>query len=691
MTQQLPITKYDNILVQEDIEYILNLQEVQQAKKDIDSLDNGKIYFSIDLPPQIREKLSQTFNINVSKVPMRWIKGDTPPHEDKGASSFENTYLIYLTDSQGSFIVDGNTYPITQNTGYVFSEGLQHETTGTGSEPRLLLGPMNEQGFVVGAITSISGDGGTTIYIRQLDPSGNLQYSVNNQSSWIDITNFPVYISNSDTAKGVLSIEFLTDIFISNSSVYFVCNSDKIQFGKSSLKSDGSRPIINIEDVNAYPGFIENGSLSVDGYSNIYVYNLEIRSTGVGNTYLLDGAGWIGQSNFGKGSSNNYIINCRSVGDIPTDGGGIVGVSSGGYIGGSLTIIGCSSNGEIGYSAGGIAGRASGESFGSITCEKCWSEGVISPGEEGGGIFGSYAGQNRGSATANKCYSTNTISFNSGGIFGSYAGDSIGSAIADTCYSNGNIGIGAGGIFGTYAGNAGGTTTAVNCYSTGIINTDAGGIYGRYAGPSVPLQGLANAFNCYSSGSITTVGNGIYGSNKSGGTENNCNSSNGFWVSGTAATTLTGTPQSIIGNSWISKGINQPYELNNFGYTPYTISNINILNNSLIQSFSQNINAGTSTITGIVSGLSYQILDISHGGTFGSFPTITINNTTGQITTTTGTVQGLYTIFIRSGNYSITQFNLTVNPTNEFSQLLLLLILLKNRRNMILGHTYNRN
>ena len=35
MTQQSLITKYDNLISREDVQYILNLQEVQQAKKDI--------------------------------------------------------------------------------------------------------------------------------------------------------------------------------------------------------------------------------------------------------------------------------------------------------------------------------------------------------------------------------------------------------------------------------------------------------------------------------------------------------------------------------------------------------------------------------------------------------------------------------------------------------------------------------
>jgi len=81
---------------------------------------------------------------------MRWIKGDTAPHMDTGASDFQNTYLLYLNDSPGELVIDSTSYPIEANTGFVFNEGLQHETQGTGAIPRLLLGPMNELAEPVG-------------------------------------------------------------------------------------------------------------------------------------------------------------------------------------------------------------------------------------------------------------------------------------------------------------------------------------------------------------------------------------------------------------------------------------------------------------------------------------------------------------------------------------------------------------
>jgi hypothetical protein len=47
------------------------------------------------------------------------------------------------------------SYPITNNKGFIFSEGVEHSTINTGSEPRLILGPMSERANPVGVPTPI--------------------------------------------------------------------------------------------------------------------------------------------------------------------------------------------------------------------------------------------------------------------------------------------------------------------------------------------------------------------------------------------------------------------------------------------------------------------------------------------------------------------------------------------------------
>jgi hypothetical protein len=144
-----------NIFTASDLEYLNNLPEVLEAKA---LLNNRKVaHFSITLPESIRSTLQERLNLDlstVSKIPLRWIKGDTPSHIDTGASPFEHTYLVYINDSEGSFVLGNESYPIEANTAFVFSEGIHHKTEGTGLEPRLLIGPMNEMAEPVGGTTT---------------------------------------------------------------------------------------------------------------------------------------------------------------------------------------------------------------------------------------------------------------------------------------------------------------------------------------------------------------------------------------------------------------------------------------------------------------------------------------------------------------------------------------------------------
>ena len=144
-----------NVLTAEEVHYLNNLPEVLTAKASLDSRPSGMVYLSVTLTDSIRATLQSRFGLDLSpysSIPMRWIKGDTKPHVDSGASNFQNTYLLYLNDSPGELIVDLQSYPIQANTGVVFNEGLSHETNNTEGVPRLLLGPMNELAEPVGTV-----------------------------------------------------------------------------------------------------------------------------------------------------------------------------------------------------------------------------------------------------------------------------------------------------------------------------------------------------------------------------------------------------------------------------------------------------------------------------------------------------------------------------------------------------------
>jgi len=145
---------YTNVLSNEELDYLNNRPEVFAAKSSLDSKPSGMVYFTVPITNAIRDTLQSRFNLELpvdSLLPMRWIKGDIAPHVDVGSSKFENTYLVYLNDSPGEFIIDSQSYPIQTNTGFVFNEGLSHESKYTENVDRLLLGPMNELAQPVGS------------------------------------------------------------------------------------------------------------------------------------------------------------------------------------------------------------------------------------------------------------------------------------------------------------------------------------------------------------------------------------------------------------------------------------------------------------------------------------------------------------------------------------------------------------
>lgn len=145
---------FTNVLSSEELRYLNELPEVLAAKASLDARPAGMIYFSVPVTESIRATLQSRFGLQLavgSTIPMRWMKGDTRPHVDRSASAFENTYLVYLNDAPGELVVGSDAYPIEANTGFVFNEGLPHETRHTSNVARLLLGPMSEQALPVGS------------------------------------------------------------------------------------------------------------------------------------------------------------------------------------------------------------------------------------------------------------------------------------------------------------------------------------------------------------------------------------------------------------------------------------------------------------------------------------------------------------------------------------------------------------
>lgn len=677
----MTIYQYTNALSNESIEWLVSSQEVIEAKARIQSKmmtisSSVSEYFTIHLTPTIRSELFEAMGLqlssDVTSIPMRWITGDTPAHEDHGAGSFSNTYLVYLTNSPGNLVVDGVPYPIQRGYGYVFSEGLSHETVGTTADaavPRLLLGPMSETGFAVGG-PQIYRPGGTTVYVRQVAVGQHVEYSID-QENWFEVY-WSSYIYNSNTAAGILTIEFITDITIDttigSNNGYFICNSDNIQIGSRVLKPDGTRTVITINGITNYPGFVQNGTGGgggTNGYNNIYVVNLEIRATGGAN--LVNGGGWVGQGHFGNNTtaSSNVIMNCHSNGPISNNSGGIIG-----HYCGPVKCVGCSSLGAIDQHAGGIVGSHSPATSGALRCESCWTTGEI------GHFAGGITGESSGTAVVIYCYSTGVMNENAGGISGHLTGGTGGGAYTvSECYSTGIINDLAGGIIGSDSG----SVTLTNCYSLGTILATGGGILGRVPGSNSTDKSITN---CYTTGLTTHAHSYIVANYTNVNTNltvhtgtitlaNNyseaANASSG-WSNTRANNVLIGTPSSSsapVGAKWVYAGINAPYELYIMGHTPYprTVVSGAPTSPAIVRSFATSASAGTSTAPALITtGRSYSILQIAgSGGIIGSYPTITMNAITGAVTTSRETAVGTYTITLRNnGSYHITVYELTV-------------------------------
>jgi hypothetical protein len=140
-----------NILSPSEIAEILNSAVVRANKEKLAT--QHKVDFSIELSDIVKTKLGSALGLDLSRhdtLPMRWIKGDTPAHKDKGKEDFSTSHLVYLTDSVGQLIVDGKTYAIAAGNAHIFSEGLEHSTSNTENVERLMIGPMSEAGFHVG-------------------------------------------------------------------------------------------------------------------------------------------------------------------------------------------------------------------------------------------------------------------------------------------------------------------------------------------------------------------------------------------------------------------------------------------------------------------------------------------------------------------------------------------------------------
>ncbi len=297
---------------------------------------------------------------------------------------------------------------------------------------------------------------------------------------------------------------------------------------------------------------------------------------------------------------------------------------------------------------GWVCQLGTGQNSGSVTVKNCYSNGPIN--FQCGGICAPFGGAQNGSLILTNCYSTGIMTSTScGGICGSNSGinaTSGGYCEAISCYYNQNISQNnSGGIFGYRSGRNGsgliiGTVKATNCYTTGnITSSTAGGIFASESSTGT------SATNCYSLGTVVTSGTSIFGSS-SAGTTLNCYGLNGApWADATAQTILTNGPTSSDpkGTIWSGIATDTPWIPTSFSYSPYSGYPNTTYNQTIVQ--------GQSTNTPLTQPVTtyYLISSINEGVPSTVEPTISINSSTGVISTTALTPVSTYNIQVISG------------------------------------------
>jgi len=234
-----------------------------------------------------------------------------------------------------------------------------------------------------------------------------------------------------------------------------------------------------------YPGLIQNGTSTSIGNSNIYIENIGFISSLSQLIHPLTGdGGFICQSYFANGASNNVVNKCYAVGRyLIFFGGGIVGSYSAAN-GGNLLVQNCYSLFELRNYGGGIVGAYAAANDGNLIIEKCYSygSGFVGVSQFAGGILGPNAADGAtiggtGSIIIRNCYTNvnlncNTPSFIPGGIIG-YNFSPNGNITISNCYTCGNSFLSGPGPYiysGIIAGSNDdnttiGNLTSINCYS----------------------------------------------------------------------------------------------------------------------------------------------------------------------------------------------------------------------------------
>jgi hypothetical protein len=241
---------------------------------------------------------------------MRWIKGDTAPHVDSGASEFENTYLVYLNDCPGEFLIGSESYPITQNTGYMFNEGTSHSTANTGFVSRLLLGPMNEFAEPVGESV-------TFYYPSEADALANTNLITAYGGYTIVLTNGIIYwrIASTSTGTSPTNVVYAVGDVLNGAGYYYLYpNAPCFLEGSTILcKVDNAETYVPVE--NLKPGTLVKTSLN--GFKPVALIGKAPKKNPGTDERIEDRLYRLSPSNYPALKTDLFLTGCHSVLECP--------------------------------------------------------------------------------------------------------------------------------------------------------------------------------------------------------------------------------------------------------------------------------------------------------------------------------------------------------------------------------------
>jgi len=228
------------------------------------------VKFLISLPNQIKNKLENELSIRLNDfVPIRWVRGDTRPHIDKGYAEFDNTYLIYLTDSDGSLIIDGIHYPIIAGNAHIFSEDIEHSIINTTND-RLMIGPISENGFEVGVPPDVAGAGINTSISNICFPKDTPILTDQGIVKIQDITNETIY---------GLKVEHITQTTTNNTNL--VCfEKDSISIGFPTQRTIMSRTHKVFNGIMVNADSLLKDDIYLIPYNGEILYNVLLEKNG---------------------------------------------------------------------------------------------------------------------------------------------------------------------------------------------------------------------------------------------------------------------------------------------------------------------------------------------------------------------------------------------------------------------------